>query len=139
MLTTDSTIFLGRLHDKMLELEKMFNRQLKYMLYLMGIYVLGVGFTPYDSVFQGLLLGTAFSLFIFWSMVKKNKKFSQEVAEGKKTRSLGSLTRMSVAGLAAIIALRYPYEFQVVCVVVGLMTVYFVIMIDYFMQNIRRK
>ncbi len=92
----------------MLELEKMFNRQLKYMLYLMGIYVLGVGFTSHDSVFQGLLLGTAFSLFIFWSMVKKNKKFAQEVAEGKKTRSLGSLTRMSVAGLAAIIALRYP-------------------------------
>jgi ATP synthase protein I len=122
----------------MLELEKMFNRQLKYMLYLMGIYVLGVGFTSYDSVFQGLLLGTAFSLFIFWSMVKKNKKFAQEVAEGKKTRSLGSLTRMSVAGLAAIIALRYPDEFQVVFVVVGLMTVYFVIMIDYFMQNIRR-
>ncbi|SIR34659.1 ATP synthase protein I [Peribacillus simplex] len=122
----------------MLELEKMFNRQLKYMLYLMGIYVLGVGFTSHDSVFQGLLLGTAFSLFIFWSMVKKNKKFAQEVAEGKKTRSLGSLTRMSVAGLAAIIALRYPDEFQVVFVVVGLMTVYFVIMIDYFMQNIRR-
>ncbi|MET1181478.1 MULTISPECIES: ATP synthase subunit I [Bacillales] len=122
----------------MLELEKMFNRQLKYMLYLMGIYILGVGFTSHDSVFQGLLLGTAFSLFIFWSMVKKNKKFAQEVAEGKKTRSLGSLTRMSVAGLAAIIALRYPDEFQVVCVVLGLMTVYFVIMIDYFMQNIRR-
>ncbi|MCP1492438.1 ATP synthase subunit I [Peribacillus frigoritolerans] len=122
----------------MLELEKMFNRQLKYMLYLMGIYLLGVVFTSHDSVFQGLLLGTAFSLFIFWSMVKKNKKFAQEVAEGKKTRSLGSLTRMSVAGLAAIIALRYPGEFQVVYVVVGLMTVYFVIMIDYFMQNIRR-
>ena len=65
-------------------------------------------------------LDTAFSLFIFWSMVKKNKKFAQEVAEGKKTRSLGSLTRMSVAGLAAIIALRYPDEFQVVCVVCGI-------------------
>lgn len=138
MLTTDSTIFLGRLHDKMLELEKMFNRQLKYMLYLMGIYVLGVGITPYDSVFQGLLLGTAFSLFIFWSMVKKTKSSLKRLRKVRK-RSLGSLTRMSVAGLAAIIALRYPYEFQVVCVVVGLMTVYFVIMIDYFMQNIRRK
>lgn len=121
----------------MLELEKMFNRQLKYMLYLMGIYLLGVVSLPMIQSSK-LLLGTAFNLFIFWSMVKKNKKFAQEVAEGKKTRSLGSLTRMSVAGLAAIIALRYPGEFQVVCVVVGLMTVYFVIMIDYFMQNIRR-
>lgn len=62
----------------MLELEKMFNRQLKYMLYLMGIYVIGVAFTSYDSVFQGLLLGTAFSLFIFWSMVKKTKSLPKK-------------------------------------------------------------
>ena len=121
----------------MLELEKMFNRQLKYMLYLMGIYLLGVGFTSHDSVFQGLLLGTAFSLFIFWSMVKKNKKFAQEVAEGKKTRSLGSLTRMSVAGLAAIIALKYPDDFHLVSVILGLMTMYIVIMIDFLVQHSR--
>jgi ATP synthase protein I len=53
-------------------------------------------------------------------------------------KSLGSLTRMSVGALAAVIALRYPEQFQMESVIVGLMTVYFVIMIDYFMQNIRR-
>ena len=90
------------------------------------------------QIFQGLILGTIFSLFIFWSMVQKNKKFSEAAAEGKKMRSLGSLTRMSAGALAAVIALRYPEEFQMVSVVLGLMTVYLVIMIDYFIQHLRR-
>ncbi|WP_110928324.1 ATP synthase subunit I [Bacillus massiliglaciei] len=121
------------------ELDKMFNRQRKSMLYLMGLYLLGIVFTPFDDIFQGLLLGTIFSMIIFLSLVNKNKKFSQAVAEGKKARSLGNLTRMSAAAIAAMIALRYPEEFRVVFVVLGLMTVYIVIMIDYFIQNIRRK
>jgi ATP synthase protein I len=122
----------------MQELDKMFNRQRKYIVYLLGIYVLGAVFTTYDTIFQGLMLGTIFSLFIFWSMVQKNRKFSEAAAEGKKIRSLGSLTRMSSGALAAIIALRYPEKFEIVSVVLGLMTVYLVIMIDYFIQHLRR-
>ena len=68
-------------------------------------------------------------------MVKKNKKFAQEVAEGKKTRSLGSLTRCLVAGLAVIIALEYPEYFHLISVVIGLMATYVVIMIDYFIAK----
>ena len=122
----------------MQDLDKMFNRQRKYLVYLLGIYVLGVLLTTYDTIFQGLILGTMFSLFIFWSMVQKNKKFAEAAAKGEKMRSLGSLTRMSAGALAAVIALRYPEEFQIVSVVLGLMTVYFVIMIDYFLQHLRR-
>lgn len=122
----------------MLELEKMFNRQRKYILYLMGIYVLGAIFTTYDRVFQGLLLGTIFSLFIFWSMVQKNRKFAQAVSEGKKA-SLGSLTRMSAGALAAVIALKYPEKFQIGSMILGLMTAYIVIMIDYFIQHLRNN
>lgn len=122
----------------MQELDKMFNRQRKYIVYLLVFYVLGAVFTTYDPIFQGLILGTIFSLFIFWSMVQKNRKFSEAAAEGKKMKSLGSLTRMSAGALAAVIALRYPEKFQIVSVVLGLMTVYLVIMIDYFMQYLRR-
>ena len=123
----------------MQELDKMFNRQRKYIVYLLGLYVLGVVLTTYDKVFQGLILGTIFSLFIFWSMVQKNKKFSEAAAKGEKMRSLGSLTRMSAGALAALIALRYPEKFEIVSVVLGLMTVYLVIMIDYFLQHLRRS
>ena len=69
----------------MQELDKMFHRQRKYMVYLLGIYVLGVIFTTYDKIFQGLILGTIFSLFIFWSMVQKNKKFSEAAASRVKS------------------------------------------------------
>ena len=33
----------------MQELDKMFNRQRKYIVYLLGIYVLGVVLTTYDT------------------------------------------------------------------------------------------
>ena len=45
---------------------------------------------------------------------------------------------MSAGALAALIALRYPEKFEIVSVVLGLMTVYLVIMIDYFLQHLRR-
>ncbi|MFD0050855.1 ATP synthase subunit I [Actinomycetes bacterium NPDC127524] len=120
------------------ELDKMFNRQRKYIIYLLAIYVLGAGFTPYYTIFLGLILGTSFSLFNYWSMVKKNRKFSEAAAEGRKMKSLGSLTRMAAAALAAVIALNYPEKFQMASVVIGLMTGYLVIMIDFFIQNLRR-
>jgi ATP synthase protein I len=120
------------------ELETMFIRQRKYIMFLLAIYLLGAAITPYHSVFYGLILGTAFSLFNFWSMVQKNRKFSEAVSAGKKVKSLGSLTRLTIGALAAVIALRYPDHFNIVSVVIGLMTAYVVIMIDYFIQNLRR-
>lgn len=122
----------------MQELNEMFNRQRKYIVYVIGVYVLGVIFTKYDQIFQGLILGTISSLFMFWSMVQKNKKFSKAVSEGKKTGSLGTATRMSIGALATVIALRYPNEFHIGSMVLGLMTVYIVIMIDYLIQHLRR-
>ncbi|PLS18340.1 ATP synthase subunit [Bacillus sp. M6-12] len=120
------------------DLEAMFIRQRKYIMYMLSFYLLCAGITPYKTVFLGLVLGTAISLFNFWSMVQKNRKFSEAVAAGKKVKSLGMVTRLSMGALAAVIALRYPDQFHMVSVVVGLMTSYLVIMIDYFIQNLRR-
>jgi ATP synthase protein I len=41
---------------------------------------------------------------------------------------------MAVGGIAALIALRYPEDIHIVSVVIGLMTSYIVIMIDYFVN-----
>jgi ATP synthase protein I len=133
------TIFLRRINSIMPELELMFIRQRKYIMFLLAIYVACAGFTPYRSVFLGLILGTAFSLFNLWSMVQKNRKFSEAVAAEKKVKSLGSLTRISMGALAAVIALRYPEHFHIVSVVIGLMTAYLVIMIDFVIQNLRDR
>jgi ATP synthase protein I len=121
------------------ELELMFIRQRKYMLFLLAIYVLGAGFSSYQTIFLGLILGTTLSLFILWSMVKKHRKFTKAADEGKKVKSLGTLTRMSIAALATVIAMKYPEQFHLISVVIGLMTGYLVIMIDFFIQKLRQK
>ncbi|WP_462410233.1 ATP synthase subunit I [Neobacillus sp. Marseille-QA0830] len=110
----------------------MFNRQRKWMFYLLSIYVLGWGFTSYHTIFLGLILGTCFGYLNLWMLVRKTESFDRKVSQGKKPRSLGSLSRMAMAGIAAVIALRYPEQFDMVSLVIGLMTSYIVIMIDYF-------
>ena len=114
------------------EFRVMFNRQRKWIFYLLSMYVLGWGFTSYKMTFLGLILGTSFGLINLWLLVRKTESFDKAISNGKKVRSLGSLSRMAMAGIAVVIALRYPGYFQIVPVVIGLMTSYVVIMIDYF-------
>jgi ATP synthase protein I len=119
------------------ELQRMFTRQRKYIFYLLSVYTLGWGFTEYKTVFLSLILGTVISLYSLWTLVRKANMFGQAVVEGKKVRSLGTLSRMAAAGLAVLIVVRYPHQFSIVPVVLGLMTSYFVIIIDYLLQKIR--
>ncbi|MDQ0200867.1 ATP synthase subunit I [Neobacillus ginsengisoli] len=114
------------------EFRVMYNRQRKWIFYLLSFYVLGWGFTSYKTIFLGLILGTCFSFLNLWMLVRKTESFDKAIAKGKKVRSLGSLQRMATAAIAVIIALRYPQYFQIIYVVLGLMTSYIVIMIDYF-------
>ena len=69
---------------------------------------------------------------------KKTRSFLRRSQQVKKHDLLEALTRMSAGALATVIAVRYPEEFAVVSMVLGLMTVYLVIMIDYFIQHLRR-
>ncbi|AGT33728.1 ATP synthase I [Geobacillus genomosp. 3] len=113
----------------------MFLRHVKYILYLLAIYTLGVGFTPYKTVFLSLILGTVISLFMLWNLTRKIEKFGQAVAARKKVRTLGTLSRLALAALAAVIVLTYPQHFALVPTVVGLMTSYIVIIIDFLFQK----
>lgn len=114
------------------EFRVIYNRQRKWIFYLLSIYVLGWGFTSYKTIFLGLILGTCFSFLNLWMLVRKTESFDKAISRGKKVRSLGSLQRMATAAIAVIIALKYPQYFHIIYVVVGLMTSYIVIMIDYF-------
>lgn len=107
------------------------------MFLLLSLYALGWGFTGHQSVFLGLALGTSLSLFNLWSMVRKQLQFGEAVQQNKKVRSLGTATRLASAGLAALLAMKYPEYLNMVSVIIGLMTVYIVIMIDYVFQHSR--
>ena len=117
-------------------LQLMFYRYRKYILYLLALYVLAWGFTEYKTVFQGLLLGTSMSLYNLWNMVRKQKQFNSALEEGKKV-SLGTASRMATAIVAVFFALRFPEYFHLISVILGLMTMYIVIMIDFAIQHNR--
>jgi ATP synthase protein I len=118
--------------------QQMFFRQLKYILYLLSLYTLGWGFTKYKTFFLSLILGTVISVFMLWSLTSKVEKLGQAVSERKKVRTIGTFSRLALAALAAAIAVEYPQYFAIVPVVLGLMTSYIVIIIDFLLQKISK-
>ncbi len=130
------------------EYNQIFIRQIKIILNLLAIFVIGWGFTPYQHIFLGLILGTVISTYNLWSMHRKVNRLGQTIIENakkqphekkKKVKSLGSLNRLAAAALAVVIATRYPETFHLLSVIIGLMTYHFVIMIDFLFQSIRKN
>ncbi|MBS4175423.1 ATP synthase subunit I [Bacillus sp. FJAT-49736] len=120
------------------ELQQLFNRHRKIMLFLLSLLVLGWGFTPYHSIFLGLILGTSVSLYNHWLTMRKTKRFSDAVVSEKRpAKSLGTLVRMGTSVISVLIALRYPDIFNVFSVILGLMTSHVVIMIDFIFLTIQ--
>ena len=117
------------------DLQFTFKRQLKYILYILAIYVLGWGFTDYQTIFAGLMLGTAISTFNAWLLMKKSQQVGASAAGGKPSRSIGTASRYAAAILAAIIALKYPQFINIYSTVLGLVTANVVIVIDYIIHK----
>lgn len=118
------------------DVQTIYRQQQRYILFLLSIYVLGWGFTSYQTIFLGLILGTAFGLFNMWLLAKRMDKFGDAVVRGEKVRSLGMISRMATAILAVMLAVKYPDIIHLYSVILGLMTPYFVIMIEFFKQAI---
>ncbi|WP_430790197.1 ATP synthase subunit I [Virgibacillus flavescens] len=115
----------------MKQYENMIARQRMWMLYLLAFLVLGAGFTPYLRIFLGLLLGTGISFYNLWILQKKIYDFGEAVVKKQSTKSLGTVSRFAAVALAVVIALRFEEYFHSVAVIIGLMTSYIVIMIDF--------
>ncbi|WP_407269304.1 ATP synthase subunit I [Radiobacillus sp. PE A8.2] len=115
----------------MQQYENMITRQRKWMFYLLAFLVLGAGFTPYPRIFLGLLLGSIVSFYNLWLMQRKINQFGQAVVEEHSPRGIGSFSRLASSGLAVLIALRFEDYFHLISVIIGLMTAYLVIMIDF--------
>ncbi|HLR61473.1 MAG TPA: ATP synthase subunit I [Lentibacillus sp.] len=110
-------------------------RQRKWMFYFLAAFVLGAGFSPYPRIFLGLLLGGAASFYNLWLLQRKIDAFAESAEKSKSATGLGTFSRMASAVLAVIIALRYDAYFDMIFVIVGLMTSYLVIVIDFFMSK----
>ena len=115
----------------MQQYELMITRQRKWMFYLLALLVLGAGFTPYPSVFLGLLLGAAVSFYNLWLMQRKIEQFGQAAARQHTSRGIGTFSRLASTALAIIVALQFEELFHLIAVIIGLMTAYLVIVIDF--------
>ncbi|MGP4038891.1 ATP synthase subunit I [Gracilibacillus sp. D59] len=113
----------------------MITRQRKWMFYLLALFVLGWGFTPFPRIFLGLILGTSLSFYNLWVMQRKIDRFGQAVSHGGKAGGIGTFTRLATAVLAVIIAMRYEEYFHLMAVILGLMATYVVIMIDFLVSR----
>nr|WP_274517069.1 ATP synthase subunit I [Fictibacillus macauensis] len=114
-----------------------FRRYIKYTIFMLSFFVLGYGVTSYKSIFLGLTFGTLFSLYNLWSMYSKIERLGQAITTKQKVKTMGSLSRLLMGGLAVLIAMRYPHLFNLLSVVIGLMTIYIIMLIDSLSQTIR--
>ncbi|UZJ79183.1 ATP synthase subunit I [Fictibacillus sp. KU28468] len=121
----------------MTEYTMTYRRYIKYTLFMLSFFVLGYGVTSCKSIFLGLSFGTLFSLFNLWSMYSSIERLGQAVINQQKVRTMGSLSRLLMGGLAALIAMRFPQFFNLLSVVIGLMTVYIIMLIDSLTKTIR--
>lgn len=123
------------------DVNTIYQRSRSYIFFLLSLYVLGWGFTSYQTIFLGLILGTALGLFNLWLLATKMDKFGEAVARGGKVPALGMISRMATAVLAVMIAMEYPDLFHLYSVILGIVTPYIVIMIDFFLHTflLRKK
>lgn len=117
---------------------QMFSRYIKIALNLLAAFALGWGFTSYDDIFLGLALGTIISTYNIWTVHRKVNHFGHAIVNKERARSLGTLQRMASAGLGVLIAMNFPEKVHLISVIIGLMTSYIVIMIDFFLQPLRK-
>ena len=111
--------------------EKSINRQRRMMFFLLAICVLGAGFTPYIRVFLGLLLGSSISFYNLWLLQTKVKEVAEAVEKDRKPKGLGTVSRFAAAAFGIIIAVRFNEYFEIISFIIGLMTCYLVIVLDF--------
>ena len=121
----------------MQDLQQVYARQKKLVFFLLAFCALGWGFTPYQTVFAGLALGSLFGLYNFWLLVRRLGKFDRALTEGKKVASLGTAVRFA-SGIAAVaVAISVPETFHLASTVIGLMIPYVYLLVDRIIYHVK--
>lgn len=114
----------------MVEMHRIFKKQVIGFIILLIVCAIGWGFTSYHALFAGLALGALCGLFNFWNLVRRMESFDRKTRQGQKVKSLGTLIRYGSALLAAAVALTWSEYFNVASTVVGLMIPYILLFVD---------
>ena len=123
----------------MLEMQRIFTRQKKYIYFLLAACALGWGFTPYSTIFAGLALGSLFGLYNFWILVRRMEKFDRVLESGKGRAGLGTTLRFASGVAAVAIALALPEYFHLISTVIGLMIPYVLLVVERIMFLVKNQ
>lgn len=130
----------------MVDMHELVIRQKKYTYYLLALFLLGWGFTPYQRVFLGLVIGVVMSFISLRLVARRTDKLIDRVLQTKETNirfkatAVSTYSRLAAVGLVIIFAVRYEQFIEVWGFALGLMTGYLVMIIDYiYLQYIRGR
>ena len=119
----------------MTDYRAMVNRQRKWMLILLVLIAIGVLLLPYKTFFLGLLLGAVISFYNLWLLQRKIDIAGEAAAREGKRKGIGTISRLAAAALGVLIAIRF--DLHIVAFIIGLMTAYPVIIIQYLLSSKR--
>src|SRR5699024_738963 len=108
-------------------------RQRKWMIILLALIAVLTGIMPNKHFFLGLLLGTGISFYNLWLLQRKTNLLGESAEHTGKRKGIGTISRLAAAALGALLAIRY--DLSIIGFVIGLMTSYPVIMIDFIWFN----
>src|SRR5690606_7274728 len=118
-------------------LREIYTRLKKMIFFILAIFVIGWGFTSYQEVFAGLIIGTLFGIYNMWILVRKMERFDRAVAEGSRVRSLGTAVRFASGVAAVAIAILFAEHVHLVSTVIGLMIPYVLLLAERIIYHVK--
>lgn len=117
----------------MSDYKKMAVRQRRWMYIIIALTLVGVMLSSDKTFMYGLLLGTGISYFNLWLLQNKTSILAEsDQTEGFK-KGFGTISRMAASVFGVIMAVRY--DLSIAGYLIGMMTLYPVIMLDYLIFN----
>jgi len=108
-------------------------RQRKWMLILLVLSAILAGILPQKHFFLGLLLGIGISFYNLWLLQRKTNLLGESAERDGSRKGIGTISRLAAAALGVLIAIRY--DLSVVGFIIGLMTAYPIMVIDFIWFN----
>ena len=118
-------------------LREIYTRLKKMMYFILAAFIIGWGFTSYQEVFAGLIIGSLFGIYNMWILVRRMEGFDRAVADGSKVRSLGTALRFASGVAAVAIAILFAEYIHLVSTVIGLMIPYALLLAERIVYHVK--
>ncbi|PZE19406.1 ATP synthase subunit I [Paenibacillus xerothermodurans] len=106
------------------------------LLFLSALLVVWILMPAYRTYTAGFMLGMVISLVNGWMLLLKIEALSRTEQTGRRV-NLGTLSRMCMAIIGVMIALKLPHHFNLVFTIIGMFFVQVVTLFMGFMLNKR--